>query len=256
MRKIAFIVVCIVLVSCTPTPSKQTLPPPVATYSPNSPPPYIVVKAMYSALNAGDMDRALSFYANDAIYIVRQGPGKGLYIGRNEIRTLLEPDIRNKIISEISDFETSTNLIAMLHRRIQNAEAISSEEETFAVIGGKITGVGVDPASLIRFAFNALNENKTDRALRLFVDDPACLLISDSPLTEKQALRDAFQKYVDAGDVFEVSDIDAVEYYKVTWTLKIYDPQGKVIAETRRLSDIDSGLIQNCRLPEKEKNGG
>jgi hypothetical protein len=234
-----FVVLGALLVSCT---ISAPAPPAVEVASP----PYLVVKAMYSALNNGDIERTMNFFSDDAIYIIRNGPEKGMYGGKEQIRRLLEPEIKNKVTSEMSDLEFSDNIIAMEHKRIQNAEAISSEIEVFAVVNGKITGVGINPESLIRFAFNALNEGEVDKAIDLFAEHPICSLISDSPLTGKQAIKNVLQKYIDSRDIFEVSNVDEVEYYKVTWTLKIYDPHGKVIIEVRRLSHIDSGKIQDC----------
>jgi ketosteroid isomerase-like protein len=205
---------------------------------------------MYSALNNGDINGAMSYFSDDAVFIVRAGSAKGIYNGKSEIQQILQPDSQSHIISEISDFEDGYNVLEMMHQRIQNAQAISSEIVLFSVIDGKITGVGVDPDSLIRYTFNALNENQADRALSLFADDPACLMIANTPLVGKQAIKDAVQAYINAGDIFEVSNIDAVEYYKVTWTLKIYDPHGKIIAEVRRLSSVESGRIKDCKLPE------
>ena len=248
MRFVLFIVLGTLLVSCTiPAPQvSQIFSTPIPSIPKVPAPPYVVVKAMYSALNDGDIEHALSFFSDEAVYIVRNGPDKGIYVGKNEIRGLLEPEIMNKVTSVMSNLEFAANVIAMEHKRIQNAEAISSEIQVFAVIHGKITGVGIDPATLIRFASNALNENKVDRAIDLFGERPFCSLISGSPLTSKQAIKDVLQKYIDSGDIFEVSDIDEVGYYKVTWTLKLYDAYGKVIVEVRRLSHVKSGKIQDC----------
>lgn len=238
MKKILFIILGTLLVSCG-----ISIPPtPVEIFAT----PYQVVKAMYSALNNGDIERAVNFFSDEAIYIVRKGPDKGIYVGKDEIRKLLEPEIKNKITSVMSDLEFATNVVAMQHKRIQDAEAISSEIQVFAVINGKITGVGVNPASLVRFLSSALNENKVDRALRLFAEHPVCTLISDNPLKGKDAIRNALQKYVDSQDIFEVSDVDEEGYYEVTWTLRIYDSRGKVNVEVRRLSHVESGKIQDC----------
>jgi ketosteroid isomerase-like protein len=256
MKQIWFVVCMVVLAACTRVPSRSLqpvpAPTPTPTFSPNFVDPYIVIKGMYSALNNGDIAGAMNYFSDDAVYIVRVGSAKGIYNGKNEIQQLLQPESQNHILSVISDFEDGYNVLEMMHQRIQNAQAISSEIVLFSVIDGKITGVGVDPDSLIRYTFNALNENKVDRALSLFADDPVCLLIANAPLVGKQAIQEAVQAYVNAGDLFEVSNIDAVEYYKVTWTLKIYDPRGKVIAEVRRLSSVESGRIKDCKLPESQ----
>jgi SnoaL-like protein len=252
MKKILFVILGTLLISCTNSnPQALHLP---ATSTPMiaevQVPPYLVVKAMYSALNNGDIERAMSFFSDEAVYIVRKGPEQGIYLGKAEIRPLLEPEIKNKITSVMSDLEFATNVVALEHRRIQDAEAVSSEIQVFAVLGGKITGVGVDPESLIRFMANALNQGLVDRALSLFIDKPVCMFASSELLTGRLEIKSIFQEYVDAGDIFEISDVDATEYYKVFWTLKIYSPRGKVIAEARRLSQVESGRIEDCLLPE------
>lgn len=243
-----------IMVSCSSTPPQVSqlipAPPPSPTFAPLSEPPYLVVKGMYSALNNGDIDGALNFFSDDAIYIIRSGPDEGIHVGKDEIRLLLEPDIQNRIFSVISDFETATDILDLQHQRIQNAESISNEEEAISVINGKITGMGIDPESLIRYTFYELNQKQSNRAIVTFTTDALCAFISDAPLNGRSAIQGAFQGLVSAGDVFEISDIDAQEYYRVTWTLTIYDAHGKMINQIRRTSDVESGKIVNCYLPK------
>jgi hypothetical protein len=250
MKILLVIVVGSLLISCAvqnpPSSQLTSTAFPNPALSPNLTTPRQVVKAMYSALNKGDVNGALSYFTDDAIYVVQRGPSKGLYIGKGEIRPLLEPDAKNGITSEISNFEYGLNVVEMQHDRIQDAEAITSEILLIAVVNEKITGVGVNPESLVRFLADTLNDRKTDRAMRLFADNPDCALASDNPLRGKQAVQTALQQYVDAGDVFEVNNVEAVEYYKVTWILKIYDPHGKVIAQVPRLSTVKNGLLLDC----------
>jgi hypothetical protein len=248
-----WLAVCAIgLVACTPARPARPFAPatPTPTFSPNFVDPYLVTKGLYSDLNNGDMPGAMSYFASNAVYIVPKGPAEGLYLGTDEIQRLLQPDLDNHIFSVISNFEDGYDVFTLTRTRIQAAQLVSSEVVTFSVIDGKITGVGVDPESLIRYFFNAFNENRGARGMSLFADDPVCLLAAPAPLDGKPAIQSALQAYVSAGDSFEVSDVQAVEYYKVTWTLKIYNAQGKVIADVRRLSGVQNGRIQDCRLPD------
>src|SRR5574341_871828 len=248
MRYGLLIALGVLLVSCSTQTQLSAPSSPVPTFVAPAVSPYQVVKEMFSALNDKDINGAMSFFADDAIYIVPRGPDKGVYLGKDQIQKLLEPDVENDIISEISDFKGGSNIIILLHRRIQKAEAISAEIQTFSVVDGKITGMGVDPASLIRFAFGSLNDGKPDQAIRLFASDAVCLFASGQALDGRDSIQAAFQRYVDSGSLFEVSILDVQGYYGVTWTVHIYDRSGKITDKITRHSEIEDGKIEDCML--------
>ncbi len=248
MRYSLLIVLGVLLVSCSTQGQPLPAPSPIPTFVAPAVSPYQVVKEMFSTLNDKDLDGAMSFFADDAIYIIPRGPDKGVYFGKDQIRKLLEPDIENDILSEMSDFKGGSNIIILLHKRIQKAEAVSAEIQTFSVVDGKITGVGVDPASLIRFAFSSLNDGKADQAVRLFADDAVCALPSGQSLNGKDSLRTVFQNYAGSGALFEVSILDVQGYYGVRWTVHIYDRGGKMTDEITRHSEIEDGRIEDCTL--------
>src|SRR5258707_15534235 len=121
MKQTWFVVCMMVLASCAPLPPRSPQPASTATptFSPNFVDPYIVIKGMYSALNNGDINSAMNYFSANAVYIVRVGPDKGIYIGSSEIQQLLQPDLQNHVTSEISDFEDGYNVLEMMHQRIQ-----------------------------------------------------------------------------------------------------------------------------------------
>jgi hypothetical protein len=250
MRALALVVLVFALSACGTLPAEPAVPyatPLMPTFVPVSEPPYWVVKEMFSALNAGDLAGAMSLFAEDAVYIVPRGPALGLYVGKSEIEPLLEAEVQDHVTSEMSDIVTTKDVVAMLHVRIQNAEPLTSEILAVSVVGGQITGVGVDPADLIRFSFTAVDHKQLDRALRLFTSQPACSLMSDTPLVGRQALETALQNYLSQGDIFEVTDVQAHDYDAVSWTLEQYDARGALLVTVRRYSDIDGGKIADCR---------
>ena len=70
--------------------------------------PLSVVNAWVVALNAGDIDGALSYVADDAVVtIVPPAPGtSGVFTGKEEIRGWYEPIVGEHGVTTLSDYKT------------------------------------------------------------------------------------------------------------------------------------------------------
>jgi hypothetical protein len=123
------------------------------------PAPQSVVDSWAEAMNAGDMDKALSYLAEDAVVtIVPAMEGDGVYNGHAEIRGWYEPLLSSKgvtILSECSlDGETLTCLDTYADEGLKSMGVDFLEGEFVAVVReGKIQSymLTITPESLAKF---------------------------------------------------------------------------------------------------------
>jgi ketosteroid isomerase-like protein len=243
MKVLLFIAQILLLASCTAFPITKAQPNPVNG-------PHAVVKAMYTALNAKDLDGAMQLFADDAVYIIQRRPFIDIKMGKVQIRAWLAQDMNNGILNEFSDLARSANNLTVLYKRIQDAEVVSQEHQTFVVQNGKITGVGIDPESVIRYAFSAMNDKKINVALAFFTDNAVCMIRPGKLSVGKEAIRSAIQQLIDSGAVFETHITGEEGFYEVVWELKIYDRTGKMISDSHKTSFLQDGKIVICEREE------
>jgi hypothetical protein len=74
--------------------------------------PVGVFDAFNAAVNAHDVDQALSFFADDAIAQFPNQPPPNVYTGRDEIRTWLETDAQDNIHVEIENAKTAGDTVS------------------------------------------------------------------------------------------------------------------------------------------------
>lgn len=243
MKVLIFIAQILLLASCTAFPTTKAQPNPVSG-------PHSVVKAMYTALNAKDLDGAMQLFADDAVYIIQRRPIADIKMGKDQIRAWLAQDMDNGILNEFSDLASSANNLTVLYKRIRDAEVISQEHQTFVVQNGRITGVGVDPESVVRYAFSAMNDKEIDVALAFFTEDAVCTISPGKLSVGKKAIRSAVQQLIDSGAVFETHVTDEEGFYEVVWELRIYDRAGNMISESHKTSFLQNGKIVICEREE------
>ena len=70
-----------------------------------------VFDSFHAAVNSHDVDKQLSFFADDAVAQFPNQPEPNRYVGKDEIRTWLESDAKNNIHVETSGVKTSGDTI-------------------------------------------------------------------------------------------------------------------------------------------------
>jgi hypothetical protein len=124
-----------------------------------SPAPREVVNSWQEAMNAGDMDKALSYLAEDAVVtIIPAMEGDGVYNGHTEIRGWYEPLLASKGVTTLSgcnvDVETVTCLDTYTDEGLKSMGVDFIEGEFVAVVrDGKIQSytLTIRPDSLAKF---------------------------------------------------------------------------------------------------------
>ncbi len=123
------------------------------------PAPQEVINSWQEAMNAGDMDKALSYLAEDAVVtIVPAMEGDGVYNGHAEIRGWYEPLLASKGVTTLSnckgDGETVTCLDTYADEGLKSMGVDFIEGEFIAVVSdGKIQSYAltITPESLAKF---------------------------------------------------------------------------------------------------------
>lgn len=123
------------------------------------PKPQDVVDSWAEAMNAGDMDKALSYLAEDAVVtIIPAMEGDGVYTGHEEIHGWYEPLLSSKGVTTLSECslagETVTCLDTYADEGLQGMGVDFLEGEFVAVVrDGKIQSytLTITPESLAKF---------------------------------------------------------------------------------------------------------
>lgn len=124
------------------------------------PAPQEVINSWQEAMNAGDMDKALSYLAEDAVVsIVPAMEGDGVYNGHAEIRGWFEPLLASKGVTTLSncslDGETVTCLDTYADEGLKSMGVDFIEGDLIAVVReGKIQSytLNIRPDSLAKFS--------------------------------------------------------------------------------------------------------
>jgi len=123
------------------------------------PAPQEVINLWQKAMNAGDMDKALSYLAEDAVItIIPAMEGDGIYNGHTEIRSWYEPLLASKGLTALSDCdvdgETITCLDTYADEGLKSVGVDFIEGDFIAVVSdGKIQSytLTIRPDSLAKF---------------------------------------------------------------------------------------------------------
>jgi hypothetical protein len=142
----------IVTVSCQPAPTPTSLPPtvepptttpvpPSPTPTPTSPPLTgiaTVIKSFFDARNAKNIDAAMAFFADDAVYTNHFG---AKYVGKTEIRPLVQHDADVGTQFELSNIQATESKVTYHLRFLVGGNPTSEYDFDALVQGDKITSV-------------------------------------------------------------------------------------------------------------------
>jgi ketosteroid isomerase-like protein len=103
--------------------------------------PVAVVKAFDAACNAGDIERAMAFFAGDAVVRVPVEPG--VHTGKQQIRAWLQPQMRHFRVAPRNQRVTGNTVtweITVTGDLVRQAGSTAIKETAKAIVrGGKIT---------------------------------------------------------------------------------------------------------------------
>lgn len=154
----AFAFVLIALAACaTPTPTATPLPP-TAKPSPAID-PGATVKAIVDALNAGNVDAVLAFYADDAVRTQQPPPSgqSGVWTGKDQISAVTKSLIDDHFSVEMSNLKVTGNqanytctFSTDTYRKLGIAPLVVTEETVFDGSKVKSQKVTITPESLAK----------------------------------------------------------------------------------------------------------
>jgi putative intracellular protease/amidase len=147
----AFALCVVALVACA-------APVPTATPVP-TPDPAAVIKSLAAALNAGNVDAVMAFYADDATITQQPAPAgqSGVLTGKEQIRGFIQGLVANHFSGEVSNLKVVGDKITLTgtlstdtYRKLGVAPIVIAEEAV--IVGGKIKSetMTVTPESLAK----------------------------------------------------------------------------------------------------------
>jgi len=143
---ITSLIITLLLTACggtaptpTPIPAPTQTPAPTATPAPSAIPvpttPEAVVQAYYDALTAEQLDTALAFVADDAIFF---NP-IGLFSGAAEIREHLQNEVIGSLTFDLSNLQADGGKVTYAYEVIQNGSTVDVGTDGLTVVqNGKI----------------------------------------------------------------------------------------------------------------------
>ena len=185
-----------------------------------------IVQEYYEALNAKQLDVAMTFIAPDALFINPTGS----YEGAEAIRESLAGLNTDGITFDLSNFRNAEGRVVYDYQVMQGTNLLDQGTNGLTIVkAGKVVFDGteetdplvatVDPAAVVQSFWNAMAEGNLDAALTLVAEDAKCR--GACYITGKASLHSFFQGYVDAGLVTEISDI-AVDGDMVKYSYKVF----------------------------------
>lgn len=160
------------LVACAaPTPTATPVPPPD---------PAALIKSLVDALNAGNEDAAIAFYADDAVRTQQPPPSgqSGVWTGKEQIRGVTKGMIADHFSVELSNLKVAGDKVTYTctfymdtYRKMGVAPLVVSEEAVFEKGKIKSQNVTVTPESLakIQAAMAAAQAKAAPPAKRVLV---------------------------------------------------------------------------------------
>lgn len=222
------VLVVAVVAACAPVPTPTPVPTPVPTALPTAVPqsaidPIAVAKAYVDTANSGDLDKALAFYADDAI----ANTGVGLFIGKAQISKWLANDIKTTKATPV-DWKMQGALVVnagtvTLDRFTKiGITAVNYRNDYLIDKNGKIRYFGpvvtltpdqqqkmrdaqagapptptpsVNPIDVAKAYLDAANSGDFDKAYAFYADDSGAFVMNGSLLlTSKQQIGDRWLK--------------------------------------------------------------
>ncbi|HJS17182.1 MAG TPA: nuclear transport factor 2 family protein [Anaerolineales bacterium] len=178
-----------------------------------------IVQKYYEALNAKQLDLAMSFIALDALFI---NP-TGTYEGGAAIRESLAGLNTDGITFDLSNFRNTDGQVVYDYKVMQGANLLDQGTNGLTVVkDGKIVFDGTedtqsastDPAEVVRGFWAAMNEGDVEAAMAYVAEDAKCK--GSCYFTGRQSFQAYLQGYVNSGTVTELGELtiegDTVRY--------------------------------------------
>jgi protease I len=171
-KMILICVIALALVACA-------APAPTATPVP-TPDPAAVIKSLAAALNAGNVDAVMAFYADDATITHKPAPAgqSGILTGKEQIRGFIQGLVAGNFSGEVSNLKVMGDKVTLTgtlstdtYRKLGVAPIVIAEEAV--IVGGKIKSetMTVTPESLakIQAAMAAQAKATTPKKILLLI---------------------------------------------------------------------------------------
>jgi ketosteroid isomerase-like protein len=209
-----------------------------------------VVQKYYEALNAKQLDLAMSFVAGDAVFI---NP-TGTYEGADAIRDSLAGLNTESITFDLSNFRNMDGKVVYDYRVMQGENLLDQGTNGLTVVrDGKITFDGTedtqpvaaeqpDPAAIAQEFYEATNAGNLEAAMALVAEDIKCR--GGCYLTGKEAFRSYIQGGIKLsnGGWVELSGLQ-VEGDQVSYRWEAYNRDGNLSASGNEVLQIREGKI-------------
>jgi ketosteroid isomerase-like protein len=206
-----------------------------------------VVQKYYEALNAKNLDLAMSYIAPEALFI---NP-TGTYEGAEAIRESLAGLNKDGITFDLSNFRNTDGTIVYDYEVLQAGNVLDKGTNGLTVVrDGKIIFDGTeetnpatalsDPATVAQSFYQALNEGNLDAAMQLVAEDIKCR--GACYLSGKQSFQFYIQGSINMGGRVELSDLQ-VNGDSVTYIWTAYNTDGSEVALGEETMQIQNGQI-------------
>jgi len=130
LSRITVMALMMIVAGCSPAQSSPTVPA--------TPDPAGIISAYFMAVNAKDLDTAMTFVADDAVFSVG-GPAGGIKTGKDEIRAWLQSEVDRGITFEMSNVQVTGDKVTMAFKVFLNNRQVGEGVREAIVEDGKIT---------------------------------------------------------------------------------------------------------------------
>jgi polyhydroxybutyrate depolymerase len=152
MKKTALLLISLVMVtvSCQPAPTPMSTPPAD---------PALVIKALVDALNTGDVEAAIAFYADDALRTQQPPPAgqSGIWTGKEQVRGFVKGLVADHFSVELSNLKAAGDKITYTctfstdtYRKLGIAPLVAVEEAVLDKSKIKSQPVTITPESVAK----------------------------------------------------------------------------------------------------------
>jgi len=206
--------------------------------------PEYVVQRYYQALDAKDVDLAMSFVASDAVFI---NP-TGTYEGASAIRKSLEGINTDGITFDLDNFQNTDGRVVYDYKVKQGTNLLDQGTDGLTIVkDGKIVFDGTektekasDPASIAQNFYRAINDGDIEAAMSLVAENVTCR--GQCYFTGKELFRAFMMSSINGGFRIDMSDL-TVDGDKVSYIVKVYSKAGFFQGAGKETLQIKDGMI-------------
>lgn len=203
-----------------------------------------VVQKYYEALNAKNLELAMSFIAGDALFV---NP-TGTYEGADAIRESLKGLNTDGITFDLSNFRNTEGRVVYDYKVVQGANLLDQGTDGLTVVkdglivfdGTERTAHPSDPTTITQNFYQAINDGDIEAAMALVAEDVKCR--GECYFSGKDLFRSYMLSATHRGDRIDISDLK-VEEDKVSYNWKAYSKAGFFQAAGVETLQIKDGLI-------------